>query len=903
MKKRILKLISLTVLIAMTINTVFAYIPNADGGGNTTATKGTWSTNNQGYRITVTDSNGSTQAGPIDFTKIQPSGISIGYVNMQNKLGSNTKGSMPMPPSMPLPIQMSGDSMQGQGKLLKSWIMTKSSTGNINLEDLLIKYFGYTLESIEAQIQNIKILVEPIFWYTLVDENHHITDVTIYGTPTNIAQTTMSLAKNNGYPFSENKMGGGGYMANLSNKAAPISLTTSYPDSGLGISIPPTKSGFINNSKIASRSLGYGLHIYTGADISGDGLPDPVDPDSQEEPIIKAHEVNEVFGNRITSIVPPIPDNATDILWVNKPTTTNEPIDCFQTLDPITGTVKNIELVAGMSQFKYNVNLSRLGTGSAEMLVMAQYMYGSKPDFPTTDNVMGFGFTNDRVSSGGGSKLCPDCGGLGDEWGYFDNQKACGVCEGSGEITKIEEIKIPCPVSDGHPYLPDTQCTACKGEGTADCYLCKGTGLIMIDCGECGGTGEISYIEHYTIVCTTCDGDALVNCPTCNGAGESFCDTCDDNGMIDTTTPYPDCSANICPDCNDSGVVSKDVLCEDCRGFGKNVCLECKGTKLTHDKDCKDCYGYGKIDCKVCGNSDTFSGYLGSDKHCIEYWGTGAHLCYLCDGTNLVKVPVKQKVCSYYSEMYPKKCKYCIYGYCNCNSCSSTETICTRCNGAGCLLCNYRGVFFNTSKKGCAKCNYSGKLICNRDHRYGEHNCDNPSTCKGFLGANGQSPSSITIPCPAVHSASYSFKFNMAYEIDLNNPYKTPYVRCIPCRGSGKRRLYPGETCYVKKEHMKKCLGAIPCKSCIGVDETCETCTGSGYSPKDSTCKTKPIICDLCNSVGVIDNISKICVCKMAGKTGKCPTCDGSGTEYFLYPCDGTGVFIFQTFWCKIRCI
>ena len=56
-----------------------------------------------------------------------------------------------------------------------------------------------------------------------------------------------------------------------------------------------------------------------------------------------------------------------------------------------------------------------------------------------------------------------------------------------GNREKIEEIKIPCPVSDGHPYLPDTQCTACKGEGTADCYLCKGTGLIMIDCGECGG--------------------------------------------------------------------------------------------------------------------------------------------------------------------------------------------------------------------------------------------------------------------------------------------------------------------------------------------------------------------------------------------------------------------------------
>ena len=125
----------MTVLIAMTINTVFAYIPNADGGGNTTATKGTWSSSNQGYRITVTNKDGRTQAGPYDFTNAIPSGVT--HTQLKNKLGSSSKGPKDFPTGMPLPIKMSGDSMQGQGKALKTWMMSKHSSGNLNLEELL----------------------------------------------------------------------------------------------------------------------------------------------------------------------------------------------------------------------------------------------------------------------------------------------------------------------------------------------------------------------------------------------------------------------------------------------------------------------------------------------------------------------------------------------------------------------------------------------------------------------------------------------------------------------------------------------------------------------------------------------------------------------------------------------
>lgn len=60
-----------------------------------------------------------------------------------------------------------------------------------------------------------------------------------------------------------------------------------------------------------------------------------------------------------------------------------------------------------------------------------------------------------------------------------------------------------CYAQNGKP------CNACKGEGSYDCWVCRGSGETMNYT-----FGGINYVE-----CKSCDGTGIMKCPVCRGKG------------------------------------------------------------------------------------------------------------------------------------------------------------------------------------------------------------------------------------------------------------------------------------------------------------------------------------------------------------------------------------------------
>ncbi|MGB9979032.1 hypothetical protein [Methanobacterium sp.] len=73
-------------------------------------------------------------------------------------------------------------------------------------------------------------------------------------------------------------------------------------------------------------------------------------------------------------------------------------------------------------------------------------------------------------------------------------------------------------------------CNACAGTGWSredTCFKCNGTGVL--DCKECGGTGEY---QNGTI-CPYCHGTGQIICPACHGTGGTRCRCCGGDGYYD----------------------------------------------------------------------------------------------------------------------------------------------------------------------------------------------------------------------------------------------------------------------------------------------------------------------------------------------------------------------------------
>jgi hypothetical protein len=99
-----------------------------------------------------------------------------------------------------------------------------------------------------------------------------------------------------------------------------------------------------------------------------------------------------------------------------------------------------------------------------------------------------------------------------------DVEEDCGECGGSGDVT----------------------CSECGGSGNEECSNCYGDG--DVDCDSCDGTGEDEEGDK----CGYCDGSGRETCPDCGGEGKFDCNYCDGSGN------------ETCDNCNGSGQVQQD---------------------------------------------------------------------------------------------------------------------------------------------------------------------------------------------------------------------------------------------------------------------------------------------------------------------------------------------------------
>lgn len=146
--------------------------------------------------------------------------------------------------------------------------------------------------------------------------------------------------------------------------------------------------------------------------------------------------------------------------------------------------------------------------------------------------------------------------------GYFEY---CQECKKEGTVTCERchgETTEECPKCEGDKTM---ECTKCRGIGTTECRTCDGEGIegtTRVKCTECSGDGEIDGEECSTcdgygfvnqeVICSTCNGDKIVECSWCEGKCAEDCNECRGEGTID------------CNECDGKG----EVKCSECHGDG-----------------------------------------------------------------------------------------------------------------------------------------------------------------------------------------------------------------------------------------------------------------------------------------------------------------------------------------------
>lgn len=257
--------------------------PNATGGGgSTTGSNGkwNWSSEKQGYRISIVDSNGNSMCDPVDLvytllgvegaqkywdTKLDTFGTQgahkiIEVSRVMNADGSSFNGYMPKP--------MVGN-LKGNGDTLREWLIADNSR---NLKALLnYSHEGSYIFNVSGTDANTsvagvvynngyKILFEPIVWFTPFTAGcTKAYDFQVYGTITN--HSAWSIAAKQYKIFDDSEIV---EYTSVAKSVGPWSLCLEK-DAVFGSTtiIQMSGSGKVDVANIANNSYGYALHVYS----------------------------------------------------------------------------------------------------------------------------------------------------------------------------------------------------------------------------------------------------------------------------------------------------------------------------------------------------------------------------------------------------------------------------------------------------------------------------------------------------------------------------------------------------------------------------------------------------------------------------------------------------------------
>ena len=216
------------------ILTILSLKTNADYNGTGDITVGstgthnsTYSTKNQGLRFYVVDENGKIVSKVVDITNGNPYSKVTDpyYFNLTTKRGSVSRVNYTLQndfsskfPNMPLPVTSSGSSYQGNGVLIKNYLLKTQSNGLtkltnfVNTENIL-GIAGVSSDKTPYQVieENQKedgsgwrIMIEPVAWIVPRTFNGDKTLLLngkpcwVYGTYSDFAKSFVSDLKENG---------------------------------------------------------------------------------------------------------------------------------------------------------------------------------------------------------------------------------------------------------------------------------------------------------------------------------------------------------------------------------------------------------------------------------------------------------------------------------------------------------------------------------------------------------------------------------------------------------------------------------------------------------------------------------------------------------------------------------
>ena len=170
-------------------------------------------------------------------------------------------------------------------------------------------------------------------------------------------------------------------------------------------------------------------------------------------------------------------------------------------------------------------------------------------------------------------------------------------------------------------------CSSCNGNGIIECSDCYGKGRIT--CDECGGEGRNKCwnCKDGIVRCDECDGRGQIEkrCSVCRGDGEisQRCPVCNGKGRItiSSSSYYSSKDYMRCESCGGYGSI--EIPCTACTGKGRItcVCSRCGGSGILR---CNRCGGLGFLICRECGGSGKVV--------CMECNGAGHVVCRRCEG-------------------------------------------------------------------------------------------------------------------------------------------------------------------------------------------------------------------------------------------------------------------------------
>jgi len=166
---------------------------------------------------------------------------------------------------------------------------------------------------------------------------------------------------------------------------------------------------------------------------------------------------------------------------------------------------------------------------------------------------------------------------LGDNRNY---RKAAVYLEGDGPASARDHF-----LALAKSIRAEAPCYLCSGTHKVNCTACKGKTRLNLQCGKCGGSGQINSLQSGITPCNGCNGAGRFNnveCPKCKAAGKADCKARGCTKEVPKPTFESFAEATTCPFCQGRGSLMRHVAypCPECTGVGLILAPKADPAKL-----------------------------------------------------------------------------------------------------------------------------------------------------------------------------------------------------------------------------------------------------------------------------------------------------------------------------------